>query len=190
MWWLEKSHQYPCFSPVLGFVQRCLWLHWLMAADCSNMEIEQDTSVVTSVYVCNGKLSWDRPNKLLSNFLAPPQSLLLCLSITHKHLSREKSCSLEPSKQNMEEPETTSVVNTGESIVPPSAQINVFFHFYFFSSENISFDVIPRLILGSFDALKFPKEQYSTFAQNTYLHVYISPLCLQGIVSYDLPMFI
>lgn len=61
---------------------------------------------------------------------------------------------------------------------------------YFFSSKNISSDVIPGLIPGSFDALKFPKEQHSTFAGNPYLHVYIPPLCLQGIVSYDLPIFI
>lgn len=166
------------------------WHSGLMTVDCSNMETEQiDISVVTLVYACNRKLSPYRPNKLLSNFLAPPQSLLVLLSVTHKHLSRKKSCSPKPSKQNREKPETTSVFNTGESIVPSLAQIN-FFHPLYFISSVVSSDVIPGLISGSFDALKFPKEQYSTFTHNPYLRVYVPPLCLQGIVSYDLPMFI
>jgi len=90
----------------------------------------------------------------------------------------------------MEKPETTSERNTGESSVPSPAQINFFHPFHYFSSDNVSSDVIPGLISGSFDALKFPKGQYSTFAHSPYLYVYIPPLCLQGIVSYDLPMFI
>lgn len=192
---LEKPHRYPCFSPMLGFCAK----ESVIAPESQHTRVngsrqfqngdKADTGVVAFVHSYNRKLSLYRPNKLLSNFLAPPQSLPLHLSITHKHLSRKKLCSLEPSEQNVEKPETTSVFNTRESIVPSPEQINFFHPLYYFSSDNVSSDVIPGLISGSFDALKFPKEQYSTFAHNPYLHVYIPPFCLQGIVSYDLPMF-
>lgn len=93
-------------------------------------------------------------------FLDPPQTLLVHFSITHKPLSWELFF-LNHSEQYMEKPDTTSVFKTGESIVPPSAQIH-FFQPFCFSSDNISSDVIPGLIPGSFDALKLPKEQYPT----------------------------
>lgn len=72
----------------------------------------------------------------------------------------------------MEKPEPTSLFTTGESIVPSPAQVH-FSHPLYFFSDNVSPDFIPGLIPGSFDAQKLLKQQYSTFAYNPYLHVYI-----------------
>lgn len=106
-------------------------------------------AMVTLVYACNRKWRPHRSNKVLSNFLAPPQCLLIYL---HQSLRREKWCSLKPIEENMENPETTSVFNTGESTVPSPAQI-LFSPPFYFSSDDVSSHVILALIPGSFDAL-------------------------------------